>query len=56
MKNTAKKKKRSSLSFLKIVGTLVLSMLLEKHQDDGPFFFFKEPVIIFTFLFISFLG
>lgn len=28
------------MSFLKIVGTLVLSMLLEKHQDDGPFFFF----------------
>lgn len=37
------------------MGTLVLSMLLEKHQDDGPFFFFffKEPVIILTFLFIS---
>lgn len=49
------KKKKSFLSFLlKIVGTLVLSMLLEKHQDDGPFFFFfKEPVIILTFLFIS---
>lgn len=49
------KKKKSFLSFLlKIVGTLVLSMLLEKHQDDGPFFFFLRSQWL-SWLFCLFL-